>query len=30
MGHDSVDTTLLYIGATAQDLQAEVDKIAWE
>jgi len=30
MGHDSVDTTLLYIGATAQDLQSEVDKIAWE
>jgi len=30
MGHDSVDTTLLYIGATAQDLQGEVDKIAWK
>jgi len=30
MGHDSVDITLLYICAIAQDLQPEVDKIAWE
>lgn len=29
MGHDSLDTTLLYIKATASDLQQEVEKIAW-
>jgi len=29
MGHESLDTTLIYIRATAQALQAEVEKIAW-
>ncbi len=29
MGHDSLDTTLLYIHATPSDLQQEVEKIAW-
>ncbi len=29
MGHDSLDTTMLYIRATKQDLQQEVEKIAW-
>jgi len=29
MGHDSLDTTMLYIQATPQDLQHEVEKIAW-
>lgn len=30
MGHDSLDTTLRYVRGTPQDLQAEVEKIAWE
>lgn len=29
MGHDSLDTTMLYIRGTKQDLQKEVEKIAW-
>jgi integrase/recombinase XerD len=29
MGHDSLDTTMLYIRGTKQDLQHEVEKIAW-
>ncbi len=29
MGHDSLDTTMLYIKGTASDLQQEVEKIAW-
>jgi integrase/recombinase XerC len=29
MGHDSLDTTMLYIGGTKQDLQQDVEKIAW-
>ncbi len=29
MGHDSLDTTMLYIKGTARDLQNEVEKIAW-
>lgn len=29
MGHDSLDTTLLYIKATKADLQQAVEKIAW-
>ncbi|WP_363321543.1 tyrosine-type recombinase/integrase [Polycladomyces subterraneus] len=28
MGHDSLDTTMIYIQATREDLQAEVEKIA--
>ena len=30
MGHDSLDTTMLYIQGTAQDLQQAVENIAWE
>ena len=30
MGHDSLNTTMIYVGATAKDLQGEVEKIAWE
>ena len=30
MGHDSLNTTLIYVSATEKDLQSEVDKIAWE
>lgn len=30
MGHDSLDTTMRYVRATQQDLQAEVEKIAWQ
>ena len=30
MGHDSLDTTLVYIQATAEDLQQAVERIAWE
>ncbi len=30
MGHDSLDTTRLYTQGTANDLQQEVEKIAWE
>ncbi len=29
MGHDSLDTTMLYIQGTRQDLQHDVEKIAW-
>ncbi len=29
MGHDSLDTTLLYIRGTTSDLQNDVEKIAW-
>jgi len=29
MGHDSLDTTMTYIKATRNDLQKEVEKIAW-
>jgi len=29
MGHDSLDTTMIYVKATRVDLQAEVEKIAW-
>ncbi len=29
MGHDSLDTTMAYVRATASDLQREVEKIAW-
>ncbi|MCL6540560.1 MAG: tyrosine-type recombinase/integrase [Roseiflexus sp.] len=30
MGHDSLDTTMLYIKGAACDLQNEAEKIAWE
>lgn len=30
MGHDSLDTTTIYVKATKDDLQAEVEKIAWQ
>jgi integrase/recombinase XerD len=29
MGHDSLDTTMLYVQGTKPDLQQEVEKIAW-
>ena len=29
MGHDSLDTTMTYVRATRDDLQREVEKIAW-
>jgi integrase/recombinase XerD len=29
MGHDSLDTTILYIRGTQQDLQQDVERIAW-
>jgi integrase/recombinase XerD len=29
MGHDSLDTTMLYIRGTKQDLQHDVEQIAW-
>lgn len=29
MGHDSLDTTLIYIRGTQQDLQQAVETIAW-
>ncbi len=29
MGHDSLDTTLRYVGGTKQDLQQAVETIAW-
>lgn len=29
MGHDSLDTTMLYVRETRQDLQQEVEKITW-
>ena len=30
MGHDSLDTTMIYVQATQHDLQQEVEDIAWE
>ncbi|MGC5328637.1 tyrosine-type recombinase/integrase [Brevibacillus sp. SYSU BS000544] len=30
MGHDSLDTTMIYVKATRSDLQSEVEKIAWQ
>jgi integrase/recombinase XerD len=30
MGHDSLDTTMIYVRGTKSDLQKEVEKIAWE
>jgi len=29
MGHDSLDTTMIYVQATKHDLQKEIEKIAW-
>jgi integrase/recombinase XerD len=29
MGHDSLNTTMIYVQATQADLQAEVEKISW-
>jgi len=29
MGHDSLDTTMIYVRATRGDLQAAVERIAW-
>jgi integrase/recombinase XerD len=30
MGHDSLDTTMIYVQATQVDLQTEVEKISWQ
>jgi integrase/recombinase XerD len=30
MGHDSLDTTMIYVQATRSDLQAEVEKTTWQ
>lgn len=30
MGHDSLDTTMIYVQATQKDLQQDIEKIAWE
>jgi integrase/recombinase XerC len=30
MGHDSLDTTMIYVNATRADLQSEVEKISWQ
>jgi integrase/recombinase XerD len=30
MGHDSLDTTMLYVRGTQQDLQQAVETIAWQ
>lgn len=30
MGHDSLNTTMVYVRATRADLQSEVEKIAWQ
>ncbi|AJH03398.1 phage integrase family protein (plasmid) [Bacillus thuringiensis HD1002] len=29
MGHDNLNTTMIYVRATQEDLQGEVEKIAW-
>jgi integrase/recombinase XerC len=29
MGHDSLDTTMIYLQARKQDLQQAVENIAW-
>ncbi len=29
MGHDSLDTTMIYVQGTKLDVQHEVEKIAW-
>ncbi len=29
MGHDSLDTTMIYVRGTRQDLQQAVEAIAW-
>lgn len=30
MGHDSLDTTMVYVRGTTEDLQRDVEQIAWE
>jgi len=30
IGHDSLDTTMLYIQGTPKDLQKAMEQIAWE
>jgi integrase/recombinase XerD len=30
MGHDSLDTTMVYVGGTSEDLQRDVEQIAWQ
>ena len=29
MGHDSLDTTMVYVRGTQGDLQRDIEKIAW-
>lgn len=30
MGHDSLDTTMVYVRGTSEDLQRDVEHIAWQ
>lgn len=30
MGHDSLDTMMIYVKATRADVQSEFEKIAWQ
>jgi integrase/recombinase XerD len=30
MGHDSIDTTMVYVRGTSEDLQRDVEQIAWQ
>jgi integrase/recombinase XerD len=30
MGHDSLDTTMVYVRGTNEDLQRDVEEIAWQ
>ena len=30
MGHDSLDTTMVYVRGTSEDLQRDVEQIAWQ
>jgi integrase/recombinase XerD len=30
MGHDSIDTTMIYVRGTSEDLQRDVEQIAWQ
>lgn len=30
MGHDSLDTTMIYVRGTSEDLQRDVEQIAWQ
>ena len=30
MGHDSLDITMVYVRGTSEDLQRDVEQIAWQ